>query len=160
MGMPDLFAALQSFQGALTQGIIFPRRCALSSDLLVLKDDANGDPRLTFAAVENGVVKAIAAYLMVEPNKGLPCFQVGYAIADNFRRQGLAVTVLEKSMREMVHGFSRHFPRFYIEAIVEEDNEASRKVAERVLRVSGEEIIDSYCGRPAIQFLKLIDTTL
>ncbi|MCY0914036.1 GNAT family N-acetyltransferase [Massilia antarctica] len=160
MGMPDLFAALQSFQGALSQQIIFPQPCELARDLVVLKDDANGDPRLTFAIIENEIAKAIAAYLMVEHNEGLPCFQVGYAVAERFRRQGLAEEVLSKSLREMEHGFGRHCPQFYVEAVVDQDNAASRKVAERVFGAAGEEIVDTFCGKPAIQFLKLVGTAV
>ncbi|MBA1203830.1 hypothetical protein G7009_19090 [Pseudomonas capeferrum] len=43
----------------------------------VLHDDAEGTPRLTYALIENGIVKATAVYVNVDPINGVPCFGLG-----------------------------------------------------------------------------------
>jgi ribosomal protein S18 acetylase RimI-like enzyme len=155
--MPDLYGALLSFQNALQDGLITPGACILYPELSLLMDDANGQSRLTFARIDKGSVKAIVAYLEVEPHEGKRCFQVGYAVAEPYRNQGIATEILTQSIEEIRHGFKPHAKPFFIEAVVEADNHASIKVAERVIAPKGSEITDDYAGLPAVQFLQLVE---
>ncbi|QYF93092.1 GNAT family N-acetyltransferase [Massilia sp. PAMC28688] len=154
--MVDPHDALVSYQQAFKNGIISPTPGALHRDLVVLMDDANGMRRITYAIVEAGVVKATVVYLALEPLEGKPCFQAGYAVALPFRGKGLATSILSKSIEEMQHGFKRHMKKFYIEAVVNVDNEASKRVAERAFPELPSEIVDSYSGERALRFLRLV----
>jgi predicted GNAT family acetyltransferase len=152
------YEGLLSFQQALQDGRISPSRCILYPDLLLLLDDADGQARMTYALVENGVVKATVVYLNADAYEGLPCFQVGYAVAESFRKQGIAADVLKRSIEEMRNGFKRHMKRFYIEAVVSEKNLASRKIAERILSSTPDKITDTHTGLPALQYFLLVET--
>ncbi len=147
---------LLSYQQALSRAAIAPVPCTLYSELTLLMDQANGENRLTYALVENGVVKATVVYLMADPYKGLPCFQVGYAVAEPFRNQGLAAKTVEKTIEEMRHGFRNQMPRFYVEAVVAQNNLVSNKVAEKVFQAQPELIKDDASGEPAFQYLRLV----
>ena len=114
--MVDPHDALVSYQQAFTEGMISPAPGSLHRDLVVLMDDATGMRRITYALVEAGVVKATVFYFVMEPLHGVPCFHAGYAVAVPFRGQGLATSILAKSLEEMQHGFKRHMNKFYIGA--------------------------------------------
>lgn len=154
----DPHDALPSFEMAVKQGLIFPKKCSLHPELVVLMDDANGDTRITYALIVRGKVKATVAYLLAEPLRGERCFQVGYAVAKPFRGKGIASDVLRKSIDEMRHGFKAHMKQFYIEAVVGIDNLASRRVAEKILTAEFDEIADKASGLPAVQYVRLIST--
>ena len=120
-------------------------------------DDANGSPRVTYALVDNGLVKALAIYIFEQRIDGVPCFEVGYAVAESFRRQGIASEVLEKSIAEMRNGFGRYGKAFYIQAVVGASNVPSQKVAARILSPQPEAITDTVSGLPAFAYLRLVE---
>lgn len=154
--MTDPHVGLLSFQEAFRDGRIQPSACIKQPQLVVLHDDAEGTPRLTYAVIEDGIVKAIAVYVRVEPIDGLQCFGLGYAVAEPFRKQGLAYSIVEASIDEIRHGFRKHFPLFYIEAIVSVENQASNKVAARFLTSKPDSITDEVSGEPAFHYVRLI----
>ncbi|MDB5992677.1 MAG: FR47-like family protein [Herbaspirillum sp.] len=154
--MVDLNKTLASFQDALRNGLISPGSCTLHPEIKLLLDDVNGQPRLTYARIDEGEVRAIVIYVVVEPYKGVMCFQVGYAVVEAFRNQGIASEFFKQSLAELRHNSKKHTKSFYLEAVVASDNAASRKVAERVLGPSTMEIPDVYSGQPSIQFMRLI----
>lgn len=154
--MTDPHVGLISFQEAFSDGRIQPTPCAKQPQLVILHDDAEGTSRLTYALIENGVVKAMAVYVNVEPINGVPCFGLGYAVAKPFRKQGLAYDIVEASIDEIGYGFRKHLPQFYVEAIVSVDNLASNKVALRLLNDKPDSITDKLSGEPAFHYIRLI----
>ncbi|MGM7764849.1 MULTISPECIES: GNAT family N-acetyltransferase [Yersinia] len=148
---------LISFQQALQGGLISPKICTLHKDLSIFHDDAEGTPRLTYAFIEDGVVKVTVVYVKVEPIDGAPCFGIGYAVAEPFRKQGLAKKVIEKTIDEIKIGFKNHIPKFYIEAIVGESNIPSQKIAASLISSSPTAITDRVSGLPAFQYVRLIN---
>jgi GNAT superfamily N-acetyltransferase len=156
--MPDLNFTLKSFQNGFRDGDINPRPGTVNSEIFVFGDEAGGSQRITYADIQNGAVLAIAVYFLTEPYKGIHCFQVGYAVAEEHRNKGIATALLEKSIAELRHLSKRHVKSFYVEAVVEENNLASMKVAGRVLSPHPESKIDGNSGQPAFQYLRLIET--
>lgn len=153
----DMNAALMSFQDAYKKRYIVPRRCALRSDLWILKDDANGEARLTYALIDDaGTVKGIVSVLPADPYEGKRCFGLAYAVAEPFRGQGLAKQIVEGSIAELRNGFKRHFADFYVEVVVDKENIASQKVASSVISDKPIEIIDEFSGDPALQYFRLV----
>ncbi|MNE81585.1 hypothetical protein D3C80_1782480 [compost metagenome] len=122
-------------------------------------DRPNGETRITYAMVDFGRVRAFVTYVSADPVHGVPCFGVGYAVPEKFRRQGLAAKIIDKSIDEMKHGLARNgIQKFYIEAVVGESNIASRKVAEKVISATPDRTgLDEFSGEPAITYLRLIE---
>ncbi|GJL43327.1 hypothetical protein TUM17577_45360 [Enterobacter asburiae] len=131
--MTDPNEGLISFISAYNAGEIIPAKCTLHDDLYVLQDDANGTPRLTYALIEEGVVKGTAVYVLAEPVEGIPCFALGYAVLEKFRNQGIGSTMVKKSLEEIHQGFKKHIPTFYVEAVISRTNVASNQIALRTL---------------------------
>ncbi|HDJ8365911.1 TPA: GNAT family N-acetyltransferase, partial [Escherichia coli] len=91
--------------------------------------------------------------------EGKPCFGVGYAVADEYKAQGIGTQLLIASIEEMQYGFRNSFNEFYVEAIVGVGNQASNKLAAKVLSDTPEPGTDSYSGKPINQYMKLFKTT-
>ena len=71
-------------------------------------------------------------------------------------RQG--ESILSQGIEELAKGWKRAgITMFYIEGVVSVNNEASKKIASRVLSPSPVAITDEFCNEPALQYLKLIE---
>ncbi|HEC3677353.1 TPA: GNAT family N-acetyltransferase [Escherichia coli] len=160
--MPELVDptdSLISFQYAFSNGLIKPSPCIVHPNMKVLLDDAEGTPRFTYAFFEEENVKGVAIYVPAEFVEGKPCFGVGYAVADEYKAQGIGTQLLIASIEEMQYGFRNSFNEFYVEAIVGVGNQASNKLAAKVLSDTPEPGTDSYSGKPINQYMKLFKTT-
>jgi acetyltransferase (GNAT) family protein len=158
--MPSLaypMDALRSLQPAIDRGAVQLRPCSLHKDLRVLQDDANGDPRITYAALENRVVQCIVMFLPGGPVEGIPSVQVGVATMEGARKRGLATRTMTQAIEETRNSFKRAgVRRFYIEAIVSTSNEPSKKLCARLLSSQPEPGTDSVTGEPILHYSKLI----
>lgn len=156
--MPDLHGALVSFQAALQKGELALSKCAVHKDLQYMIDDAGGTPRITYARVIDGTVQAIVVFLPVEAYQKQKCMQVGYAVAPQFRKRGIAAETLKQSLVEIQNGFKNKMKSFFVEAVVSVDNIASKKIAERIISPEYKQIADKASGQPALQFFRRITT--
>ncbi|AME28657.1 GNAT family N-acetyltransferase [Burkholderia sp. PAMC 26561] len=155
--MTNPLTALISYQAAYKEGRIRPQACPSPSDLVVLMDKETGPLRVSYALIEHGVVKGIAIFIAGPHIDQIPLFDIGYAVDENFRCQGVATKVMEQSISEMRAGFGRHIPRFYLQAVIGTTNVASQKVAARIFGSSPKPITDSVSGQPALAYLRLIE---
>ncbi|MGJ8654358.1 MAG: GNAT family N-acetyltransferase [Opitutaceae bacterium] len=154
--MPDLSAALESFQDALSNQQINPEPCELYENLYLLKDDADGRLRMTYARIVEGKVLGMVAYVPVEPVDSIPCFNVGYAVDAEDRRKGIGSEILEESLSEIENGLRHHGNgQYYIEAVISVENEASNKIARKHLSDTPKQIVCMYSGEDALQYFKL-----
>lgn len=149
--------ALLSYQDVYANGHIDPHPCDLHPELAVLMDDANGSPRVTYSLIESGVVQAIVIYIAGTCVDGIPCFDLGYAVAQNFRCQGIASEVLQKSVAEMRNGLWQCMRKFYIRAVIGTSNIASQRVARHIFKSCPEQTTDGVSGQPALAYLKLVE---
>jgi len=153
--MTDPSDALPLFQRSLTLGLI-PIQCGtLDKNLYIATDDVNGHHRFSYMKLRDRTILALVQFVNIDPLDGIPCFQAGYAVPENFRGQGLGKASFKAALDEMALGFSR-FGDFYVETIVGLDNPASQKISERVLGGSPQEISDSVSGKPALRYLRRI----
>ncbi|WP_333692336.1 GNAT family N-acetyltransferase [Atlantibacter hermannii] len=155
--MVDPSNSLASFQVALNNNLITLTPCLLHPEMKVLQDNAEGTPRLTYALLDGEKVKGIAIYVPVEPIEGTLCFGLGYAVAEQYRKQGVASEIVQKSLEEIHACFKRHIPKFYVEAIVGIDNYASNKVASKFLSQEPKACDDSCSGKPAQQYVRFLE---
>lgn len=149
--------AFVTFGPALRSGEISVQRCELDPDLYLYVDRPIGEPRFTYVRFEQADIAAMAVFVIVQPYEGLPCFQLGYAVAEHLRDKGRAKDVALAAFTEFSHGLKRNgVDSFYIEAVVGAENIASQKVAETVVSLECSEIIEAESNKPALQYLRKV----
>jgi len=157
MPLPDVAGALKSFQQAFAANSITVQRGELDRDILVHMDRPNGEIRLSYARIVGPTVVALVQFIPCDPVEGEPCFNVGWAVAENYRGQGWGYRTVVAAINEMQNGFSRAgLTAFWVEAIVGEENVASQRLAEKVLSDSVKKASDSVSGDPIVQYLRRI----
>src|SRR4051812_29251782 len=115
--MVDPADAMTSFQEALLRGVIGLQRGELDRDLYVHLDRRNGHLRLTYVRLAGRTVTAFVNFSKCDPVKGLPCFQIGCAVPERFRKQGRANDAVRSAIREMQNGLARNsIPEFYVKS--------------------------------------------
>src|ERR1700754_2494611 len=102
--MTDPMDALKSLQIAVDHGRVVLTPCEIHPYLCVISDQPGGTPRLTYANMDRGKVLAISLFALTEPVTGVPCFQVGYAVVESMRQQGLASDIVAKGIQELRNG--------------------------------------------------------
>lgn len=156
--MTDPMEALRSLQIALDKGLVLLQPCEIYPNLRVILDQPQGKLRITYANVQGGKVVAIALFAEAGRIEGIPCFQLGYAVIESMRKQGLASEIVSKGMEELINGLKRNgAKKFYVEAVIGTDNEPSNRLAKRLLSVQPEAITDEFSNEPAFQYLKLVE---
>ena len=155
----DPYEGFKSFKDAFRKKIIDPVLCEGHKDLYIFLDTADNKPRLTYAIINEDIVKAFAVYASVEPIDGIRCFGVGYATDTEFRNQGLAQKVLKNSLIDVYKTFSNllNSSKIYVEAIISENNYISHKVASNILSKNFKKITDRLSGVPARKYELLMD---
>jgi hypothetical protein len=148
---------LISLQAALRTGNVKLERCELHPELQVLLDSPGGEMRLTYALAFHGRVRATTVFAPTQPVNGIPCFNVGWAVAEALRGKGLATSTVTKAIEELEYNMKkRGGSRFYIEAIVATSNEPSNRLARKLISTEPTEGTDEHSGEPILQYLKLI----
>jgi RimJ/RimL family protein N-acetyltransferase len=105
--------------------------------------------------LDRKTVKALAMVVMTEPMHGLPCFQLGVAVPAAYRGKGFAKDVVTAAVAELENGLKRNnIPHFYIEAVVNLDNEPSKRVAEATISPTATAVTDKDSGLPALHYVR------
>lgn len=153
--MTDPSDALRSFQKQLKQ--LQLHQCDLDKELFVHLDHPDGNPRFTYVRLEDQTVTTLVNFIPVDPIEGTPCFQIGYAVPEAYRKQGRAKNAVISAIAEMRNGLARNgLKTFYVEAIVGKENEASRRVAEATFLSVPSDITDHVSGLAALQYVRKI----
>ena len=148
--------ALTSLQTEIFNGIPL-RKCAAHPELQMFVDQPNGRPRFTFVKTESNIIKAFAVFAIVSPINGIPCINIGYAVPLEYRQQGLATEIVEKSINEMKAEFQRNdVSSFHVEAVISVENEASQKLAAKQLSTEFKQITDDISGEDAYYYCRLV----
>ena len=153
--MTDPTNALQSLQEYLDS--LEVERCELDQDLYVVMERLTGTPRFTYFRLDGRTVTAMAMLAVGEPFPDGPCFELGYAVPEDRRGQGLAKSTVQAAIAELKNGLGRAISTpFYVHAVVGVDNVASQRVAEAAVSSTPKPITDAFSGLPALQYLKKI----
>ena len=156
--MVDPMDALVKLQKAIGSGVVRMNACDLYPNLGVWMDEPAGKTRFTYAKIIGSKVEAIAMFVHDGYIEHVPCFQVGYAVVETMRQQGVASDLVSKAVEEMRNGLGRNGAKsFYLEAVVGVTNLASTKLASRLLSDTSQAITDEYSGEPALRYLKLFE---
>ena len=151
--MTDPHDGMVSFQQALRAGIIELARVSDHQDLFSHFDvPTPGVHRLTYVRLskDHRTVNAFLSCVMNGEVDGFPCVSVGYAVPVNGRNKGRAKQILRDVINDQIlQARDNGVEALYIEAVIDVTNMPSQRVAEAVLGVGHESIIDSVSGRPA-----------
>lgn len=156
--MTDPMNALKQLQLALDRRLVSFEPCEIHTDVLVHVDEPTpGALRFTYAIIRGGKVQAISLFVLTEPVEEIPCFQMGWATRNSARGKGLASAITGKSVEEFSIGVGKHgLNQFYLEAIISDTNEASIRIAKKLLSEAPKRCTDSLSREPALQYLRLV----
>ena len=135
-GLKKIAIAIKDRSISLEKGRIF-------DDVYVHADSPLGVSRVAYVifspTVENQVIaRCVIAFDRLRD--GAPSFQIDWAVLPQYRKKKWGKTVATKALAEFASGMKKGMPGgFYIEAIVDEENEASKKIGRSLL--GGEEIL-------------------
>jgi hypothetical protein len=156
--MADPSDALKSFQQALLEGQIQLQAGRIDPELFVHLDHPNGNARFTYVRLQRQTVTALVMLVISDPIEGVPCFQIGYAVPEIYRRQGRAKNAVNAAIAELQHGLARNKNvAFYVEAIVGTDNKASQHVAAETISETPVKVTDQFSGLSALQYVRKIE---
>lgn len=157
--MTDPIDALNSFQEALLDGKIVLQRGDLYPDIYLTRDEPIlGKFRFTYLRLENTKITALVNFAPCAPIQRIPSVQIGYAVPEEYRKQGRAKEAVRMAIAEMKNGFQRAGVKtFFIEAIIGADNISSQIVAAKTISETRESIVDEISGVPAFRYLLKID---
>lgn len=154
--MTDPSDALLAFQRQLVAGVLPLQSCTVP-ELFVLVDQPAGKARFSYLAIDGQTVKAIVMLAHISQEDGLPCFQLGYAVAEQYRRKGVARRIVSQAVNQLQQGFARAgHPELFVEAVVDLDNEASKRICEGEFPDAPSQITDSVSGEAARRYLKKV----
>jgi Acetyltransferase (GNAT) domain len=149
--------AMKLFQEALLAGHLPLRQGSVDRSLYLAVDKINDNVRFTYLRLNGKVITAFVSFVTVEPIDDLPCFQVGYAVPEEFRGLGRATDIVRAATTELVQGFGRAGQHdFYIEAVVGTDNPASQKIAGKLIQAAPTPITDCVSNGPALRYLRRV----
>lgn len=152
--MTDPMDALKELQKAIDAQLVQMNPCELNPHLQVLLDHPNGTPRFTYAQIDHGKVQATVLAVGADFVEDIPCFQIGYAVAPQYRSKGVGQQILQQALAEFKNGMSRtQLTEFYVEAIVSTDNLPSNKIASSLISQSPTPCTDEDTNEPALQYL-------
>jgi GNAT superfamily N-acetyltransferase len=157
--MTDPMEALVSFQQALLDGEVRLRPGELDPNIFMHADSpAPNVMRLTYVRLDGRTVTAFVNAVSAGHIEGLPCFQLGVAVPEQYRNKGYAKSLLAAAIAEMKNGFSRtKIPSFYVEGIVSVDNEPSKRASAATISPTPTPVTDEGSGLPALQYLRKIE---
>ena len=157
--MIDPTNALDSFQNEFSKGNIKLQPGVIHRDLFVhVENLENNKFRMTYVQLEKFTVTSFVNFVLCAPIEKTPCFQIGYAVPAEYRNQGRAKRTINMALTEMKFGYQRAgVKEFFIEAIIDEKNIASLRVAEQTISISPISIIDEYSKVPSFQYLRKVN---
>jgi hypothetical protein len=156
--MADPYQGMVSFQQCLASGILKLALVKPHKDLYSHFDvPAPGVNRLTYARLgkDGKTVTAFLSCIMNGKIDGCPCVAFGCAVPEGMRGRGLAKQIMRDVIEDQVAQVGHS--AVYIEAVIDVTNIPSQRVAEAVLAVPREEIVDSASKRPAYRYTKRFD---
>ena len=141
---------LLGIQQALNDGMSVPH---LNENYLIFNDIIENENRYWFAKIVEREILSLATFRENPPVKGLSSYSINYSVAKKHRGQGLAVQAVNKGIEELKKLFQRPF---YVDAIIDENNLHSIKIAKQIFPGDGFKKLDDISGVPSILFVKLI----
>lgn len=155
--MADPMEALRNTQRELEYYQLDSRQ--LDADGYLKTDNVfpDGMKRFSYMKIVGRELQAIAIFLREKPINGVDCYNVNYAVSEKHRGNNLAVEAVNKGIEDLKKRFAQTAMKsFYVDAIVNEKNIPSIKVAEKIFPDPAKPHVDYYSKTPSLYFRKLI----
>jgi len=152
----DAIHGLAARQVALLSGELNLRPTASHVALHACARSEDPGPVLCYILVEEGTtVTAMVNFRPREPIDGRRAFNIELSVPEDRRRQGRGQEAVDAALLELRHELKRNgVTSFQVEAIVEMENAASRRIAENSISELSSATTDHYSGRPAFRYLR------
>lgn len=120
-----------------------------TEDLFLEIDNGLRSERYTYARLKGLKVQQLVVLDENEPLNGLPCFCLFYGTLESLREQGLTKPFIRQCLDQFKKDLRRHYgPRYYIESLIETDNEPSLAIAKKLFGEPSGEGVDEISGVP------------
>lgn len=157
--MIDPHEGYLSFREEVKKSTLPLEVCKLHPDVKVHVDMPDGEKhRYTFTILEGNTAKGI---LIITPSGwdgDIFYYQIGFAVAEEFRRQGVGEELCRKGLEEFL---SRIHPpkgkKIGIEAIISTSNTASQKLAAKIFANPPTPHTDKYSGEDALLYEFIVE---
>lgn len=147
---------LEKFSRAVAQNAITLREAKTSSDLYYFSDQPDSKPRFTYALLSKSNQKEVVAVAVIAlstmHSNDASSWGITWVVNPNFRNQGFGKSIAKKSLEDFLFNVKDKLPKFSIEAAVDSNNIASRKIGMEVL---GNEEIIMVDGAKVFSYMKI-----
>ena len=152
--MTDPIDALISLQKAVNDSTVHMTEGKFYPNVKCLIDYPDGETRYTYAKIIDNEVQAIAILGLIPMASDVPYFQIGFGVKKSKRGQGMGIRLMKQALKELVNDISTSsMKEFYLQAIVNVENEASNNISRKYISNSPTSIFDTLSGEPAYQYL-------
>jgi hypothetical protein len=125
------------------------KRVPFTDDIFIEKDMALGAERYTYSRLKKLKVQQTVVLNGNQPLNGLPCFGLFYGTLEQLRSKGLTKSFIEKILEQFKKDLHKRYGReYYIEALIETDNEASLAIAAKLFGEPSHDGVDERSGVP------------
>ena len=143
----DPMTGFKTLELAFSQGFRM-KRVSFTEDIYFEKDSALGYDRFTYAKLDDLTVQQTVVLNGNQPLNGLPCFCLFYGTLEPLRGQGKTVPFIEQILEQFKKDLHRKCREYYIETLIETDNEASLAVAAKLFGEPSHDGVDELSGLP------------
>ncbi|HHX8492594.1 TPA: hypothetical protein ACVO3B_004439 [Vibrio diabolicus] len=137
----------KTLEMAFSQGFRM-RRVPFTQDVYFVKDRGIYNDRFTYARLNGLKVQQLVVLDENQPLNGLPCYCLFYGTLEELRGQGKTVEFIQQTLEQFKKDVSKKHKEFYIEALIETDNEASLAIASKLFGEPSHDGVDEFSGTP------------
>lgn len=118
-----------------------------TKDLFVEIDQGLRSERFTYARLKGLKVQQLVVLDENEPLNGFPCFCLFYGTLESLRGQGLTSPFIRQCLDQFKKDLRPHYgSRYYIESLIETDNEPSLAIARKLFGEPSHDGVDQISG--------------
>lgn len=132
---------------AFSQGFRM-KRVSFTQNTYFVKDNGSYKKRYTYARLDGLKVLQTVVLDENQPIDGVPCFCLFYGTLEELRGKGNTQKFIEQILEQFQKDLPRSYKEFYIEALIETDNEASLAIASKLFGEPSHEGVDEYSDVP------------
>lgn len=137
----------KTLEMAFSQGFRM-RRVPFTQDIYFVKDRGIYNDRFTYARLNGMKVQQLVVLDENQPLNGMPCYCLFYGTLEELRGQGKTVDFIQQILEQFKKDVSKKHKEFYIETLIETDNEASLAIASKLFGEPKHDGVDELSGTP------------